>query len=410
LGLFQKCAEGPAIAADSQEKFEPGASPGIENVESRSGYATQGVDPVTTEVEETVTVRGECAPGFEEVARAFARNFRDGTQTGAGVSVYLRGREVVNLWGGFADEAAGRPWERDTLAVLASPTKSVAAGALFVLIERGVLELDAPIARYWPEFAAAGKESVTLRMLLAQRTGVVALDSDPITYEKLRTGRPVVEALAAARPEWAPGTAHGYHAMTFGHMVSEVVRRVTGSTVGRFFAEEIAGPLGLECFIGLPEDRLPRLATMVPSKAEVLMDGGAAGQVENASYDGVADAGSLARYFAALIGEVDGVRLAGPALVDEIRREHSSGRCRTMLMDTNWGLGMMLPDGPLYPASAGPLGSFGLAGATGSFACAVPGRQLAFAYVPGGGSHVVDRLDPRARRVAEAVHRSAAAC
>jgi CubicO group peptidase (beta-lactamase class C family) len=401
---------------------------------------------VTTEAEETVTVRGECAPGFEEVARAFAHNFRDGTQTGAGVSVYLRGREVVSLWGGFADAATGRPWERDTLAVLASPTKSVAAGALFVLIERGVLQLDAPLARYWPEFAAAGKEAVTLRMLLSQRTGVVALDGDPITYEKLRTGRPVVEALAAARPEWAPGTAHGYHAMTFGHMVSEVVRRVTGSTVGRFFAEEIAGPLGLECFIGLPEDRLPRLAVMVPSKAEVLMDGGAAGQVtellaalgdpssltfratigsmsfdadtaddakrvrlENASYDGVADAGSLARYFAALIGEVDGVRLAGPALVDQIRRVHSTGRCRTMLMDTSWGLGMMLPDGPLYPASAGPLGSFGLAGATGSFACAVPGQQLAFAYVPGGGSHVVDRLDPRARRIAEAVHRSAAA-
>ncbi|MFF7856477.1 serine hydrolase [Streptomyces sp. NPDC007904] len=395
------------------------------------------------------TVHGDCAPAFAEVARAFAENFRDGSQTGAGVSVYHRGREVVSLWGGVADQATGRPWRRDTLAVLASPTKSVAAGALYVLLERGVVELDAPIARYWPQFAAEGKGAITLRMLLAQQTGVVALDHAPITYERLRTGRPVVEALAAARPEWEPGTAHGYHAMTFGHILSEVVLRTTGRTVGEFLAEEIAGPLGLDCWIGLPETELPRLATMLPSQAEFLMEGAGEGpdagdltelltalgnpesltfratigsmsfdadtgddakrvRLENASYDGVANAPSLARYFAALIGEVDGVRLAGPALVDEIRRVHADGRCRTMLLPTTWGLGMMLPDGPLYPASAGPAGSFGLAGATGSFACAVPEQELAFAYVPNGGSRVIDRLDPRARRVAEAVHRSAA--
>ncbi|MEV8504802.1 serine hydrolase domain-containing protein [Actinoplanes sp. NPDC051475] len=385
---------------------------------------------------------GAVAPGFEQVAEAFAENFAAGLETGAGLAVYVDGRQVVDLWQGVADPGTGRPWQRDTMAVLASPTKALVTGAALLLAERGDLDLDAPIARYWPEFAAAGKDSITVRMVLSHRSGVVALDHRPITREGLRTWTPVVEALAAARPEWEPGTAHGYHATTFGHLIGEVVRRTTGETVGRFFAREIAKPLGLEAYIGLPAAAVPRLAASVPSRAEELMSGGLNPgttallaaladpsslthrvsissmaidgslteaqrvQLENPSYDGVASAGSMARFFAALLGEVDGIRLIGPGLLDQMRSVHSDGPCRSLLLPTTWGLGVMLPDGPLFPASAGLAGAFGLAGASGSFAFADPDRRLAFGYVPNRGSTGIGTLDSRAGRLIAAAYRS----
>ncbi|MER5704772.1 serine hydrolase domain-containing protein [Micromonospora sp. NPDC002296] len=392
-----------------------------------------------------VEARGLVAPGYEEVARAFARNFEEGAEVGAAVTVYRRGRPVVELWRGVANPETGRPWRRDTMAVLASLSKTLVTGAALMLTERGVLDLDVPVAHWWPEFAAEGKGGITLRMVLSHRSGVVALDHRPITYEALRTGTPVVEALAAARPEWPPGTAHGYHATTFGHLVGELVRRTTGLTVGRFVAREIAGPLGLDCHIGLPADAVPRLATSLPSQAETLMSGGenpgtsallaaladpaslahrvsissmAADpmlmdevtrvQVENPSYDGVASATALARFFAALIGEVDGVRLIGPGLVAELRRVHSTGPCRCLLLPATWGLGVMVPDGPQFPADAGLGTAFGLSGANGAFAFADPEHELSFGYLPNRGSAELGVLDARTRRLVAATYRSLA--
>jgi CubicO group peptidase (beta-lactamase class C family) len=376
------------------------------------------------------------------VATAFRENFKAGLEVGAGVTVYHRGLPVVDVWDGVADSSTGRPWQRDTMAVLASPTKALVTAAALLLVQRGVLGLDTPVADYWPEFAAEGKSGITLRMILSHRSGVVALDHNPITYEALRDWTPIVDALAAARPEWSPGTAHGYHATTFGHLVGELVRRTTGLTVGQFFAKEIAAPLGLDCHIGLQASEVPRLAVPVASQAEELMGGGvnpgtsellrALGdprslthrvsissmaidgainevqrvQVENPSYDGVASAPALARFFAALTGEVDGCRLIGPDLLRELRQVHSTGRCRSLLLNTTWGLGVMLPDGPLFPADAGLSTAFGLAGASGSFGFADPEHELAFGYVPNRGSTAIGSLDPRARRLIEATYRS----
>jgi CubicO group peptidase (beta-lactamase class C family) len=389
--------------------------------------------------------RAQCLvrPGFAAVEEAFRANFAGGLEAGAGVSVYHRGVPVVDLWGGVADVATGRPWERDTLAVLTSPTKVLVTAAALLLVRRGVLDLDEPMASYWPEFAARDKAGITLRMVLSHRSGVVTLDHDPITYEGLRAWTPVAAALVAARPQWTPGTAHGYHATTFGHLVGELVRRTTGLTVGRFLARELAGPLGLDCHIGLAADDVPRLAVSVASQAEDLMSGGlnpgtnalfaalaepsslayrvsmgsvafdgeTAGEVararlESPSYDGVASAPGLARLYAALLGELDGFQLLNAELLDQLRTVHSTGTCRSLLLETTWGLGVMVADCPQFPADAGLATAFGLAGASGAFGFADPEHELAFAYVPNRGSTVIDRLDPRARALVAAVYRS----
>ncbi|MFJ4524563.1 serine hydrolase domain-containing protein [Streptomyces sp. NPDC088810] len=377
---------------------------------------------------------GWAADGFAGVAEAFEANFAAGAEVGAGVCVYHRGEPVVDLWGGFADEDRVDPWRPDTLGVLASPTKALVAVSALRLVDQGLLDLDAPVARYWPEFAAHGKAGITLRMVLAHRSGVVCLDHAPITNEAMRTHLPIAEALADARPEWEPDTAHGYHGITFGYLVSELLRRQTGRTVGRYFAEEIAGPLGLDCHIGVPDDGAVHLATMFTSKAEALfagedrelaafldpstltyraMMGSLALDVtaldpawEDPSYGGRASARSLARFMAALIGEVDGSRLLSPGLLAEMTRMHSKGHCLVTQTDCNWGLGVQLPDHAVFPASAGLTTAFGLSAANGSYLFADPEHDLAFGYMQNAGSPVMGTLDDRPRRLIEAVYRS----
>ncbi|WP_327296748.1 MULTISPECIES: serine hydrolase domain-containing protein [unclassified Streptomyces] len=377
---------------------------------------------------------GSVEDAFAEVAEAFEANFASGAEVGAGVCVYHRGRPVVNLWGGTASKNDDDPWRPGTLGLLASPTKALVAVSALLLVERGLLELDTPIAAYWPEFAAGGKENITLRMVLSHRSGVVCLDHAPITHEAMRAHTPIAEALAAARPEWEPGTAHGYHGITFGYLVSELVRRRTGLTVGRFFAREIAGPLGLDCYIGLPDQDAVHVATMFQSKAEALFAGddldlasfidstsltyrsmmgslalggrAVALEAEDPSYGGQASAPSLARFMAALIGEVDGIRLLGPATLAEMTRPHSEGHCLVTLTQCNWGLGFQVPDHAVFPASAGLDTAFGLSAATGSYIFADPEYDLAFGYMQNAGSPVMGSLDDRPRRLIEAVYRS----
>ncbi|WP_116041215.1 serine hydrolase domain-containing protein [Amycolatopsis palatopharyngis] len=379
---------------------------------------------------------GSAEEAFAGVAEAFRENFAVGAEVGAAVCVYHRGKSVVDLWGGYADAARTDPWRPNTLAVLASPTKALVTGAALMLVDRGVLELDTPIAEYWPEFAAEGKSKINLRMVLAQRSGVVCLDHDPITYEYLVEHVPIANALAAAKPEWEPDTAHGYHATTFGHLVSELVLRTTGRTVGQFIAREIAEPLGLDCYIGLPDPESAHLATMLESKAEELMAGAEPGdelamlvalgdpssltfraalgsmaltgaadpKVENPSYDGLSSAQSLARFYAALIGEVDGFRMLTPETVDELRKPHSSGICKVTLLPRSWGLGFNLPNGPVFPPSVGLDSAFGLAGANGNFTFADPEHELGFAYVQNSGARGIGHIEDRARRLTEAVY------
>lgn len=382
-------------------------------------------------------IHGTTAPGFEAVRDAFAQNFADRSEVGAAVTVLHRGTPVVDLWGGVADPGTGTPWRHDTLAPIASTTKAMVSVAVLHLADRGLLDVDRPVADYWPAFAAEGKADITLRTVLSHRSGVVSLEHAPVTYDGLLAGTPVYDAIAAARPQWEPGTAHGYHGVTFGHLLGAVVQEVTGRTVGRYFAEEIARPLGIDCHIGLPESELPRLAALVlPTEIGEVALGSDVPElaglyaalndptsltfralygsfqigweeasdpkyalVEAPSTDGTASAAGLARLFAATIGEVAGVRL----FTADAGAVHASGLDRVLNIQTAWGLGFMVPGGPMFPAAV-PAGAFGHGGATGSFAFADPAAELAFAYAPNRGSELLEGNDLRVNGLVDALY------
>src|SRR5262245_29055753 len=173
------------------------------------------------------TVHGTWAPGFEAVREAFAKNLTDESEVGAACCVYVDGVPVVDIWGGLADRDAGRPWQRDTAAVVFSTTKGVTAALVHRLAQRGVLALDAPVARYWPEFAANGKSAITLAQVLSHQAGLPAVEGE-FTLDEIFAWHPICAAIAAQAPIWEPGTAHGYHVRTYGWILGEVVRRATG--------------------------------------------------------------------------------------------------------------------------------------------------------------------------------------
>ena len=199
------------------------------------------------EISIVIGIEGDVAPGFERVRDVFGGNFENNGDVGAAVCVYRHGRKVVDLWGGLADAGTARPWTRDTLQLVYSATKAATATCAHLLAQRGELDLDRPAAWYWPEFAAQGKADIPVRWLLSHRAGLPVIDN-PMPLADLLAWDPMAAALAAQRPAWEPGTAHGYHGRTFGWLVGEVIRRVSGRSVGTFFAEEIAGPAGLDFF------------------------------------------------------------------------------------------------------------------------------------------------------------------
>jgi CubicO group peptidase (beta-lactamase class C family) len=210
-----------------------------------------------------MTVEGMCKKGFEPVAEAFQKNFADHGEVGASVCVTVGGRTVVDLWGGLADPKTGTPWTRDTVGIVFSCTKGATALCAHVLASRGKLDIDAPVTELWPEFGQHGKEAVTTRMMLDHSAAVPAL------REKVKDDGPydrtyMTERLAAEEPFWKPGTRNGYHGFTFGWTVGEMVRRAGGRSLGAFFQDEIAGPLGLDFWIGLPEAIEPRVAPILP--------------------------------------------------------------------------------------------------------------------------------------------------
>ncbi|MFJ8109594.1 serine hydrolase domain-containing protein [Streptomyces sp. NPDC096132] len=207
-------------------------------------------------------VHGHCDERFVAVRAAFEENFRDRDELGAAVAVTVDGVTVVDLWGGFADAARRRAWERDTLVNVWSTSKGPTALCAHILADRGLLDLDAPVAAYWPEFAAAGKENVLVRHLLSHRAGLSGL-RDPHTLEQLYDWEVTTARLAATEPWWEPGTRSGYHAFTYGFLVGEVVRRVSGLLPGAFLEREVTGPLGIDFRLGLPEKEAGRAAELV---------------------------------------------------------------------------------------------------------------------------------------------------
>ena len=382
----------------------------------------------------TAQIGGTVAPGFERVRNAFAANFEQHGDVGAAFSLYHRGVKVVDLWGGVADVETGRPWVEDSIVLVFSSTKGATAICAHLLAQRGELDLDAPVAEYWPEFAAAGKQDIPVRWLLSHEVGLPVFDN-PMTTEEWLSWEAPVKALAAQRPVWEPGTAHGYHAGTYGWLVGEVVRRISGKSVGTFFADEVAGPLGLDFWIGLPESEESRVVPMIgidlqdsdvdeqalterrrtlletardpdsllnrPSTTTAPdMNSRAFHAAEIPAGNGITDARSLARMYASLIGDgVDGVRLLNDETVARASAEQANGRDEVMGIETRFGLGFSL-DGTYGGESA-----FGHGGAGGSLGFADPKAEIAFGYVM-NKMQLVANDDPRTLNLIAAAHES----
>ncbi|MCZ6712895.1 MAG: serine hydrolase [Deltaproteobacteria bacterium] len=377
-------------------------------------------------------LRGTCARGFERVRDAFGACFGQHAEVGAAVCVYLDGEPVVDLWGGYADREQRTPWQRDTLALVFSATKGVTAACVHRLAEQGKLDLDAPVASYWPEFAAAGKAEIPLRWVLTHRAGLADVKGT-LTLEQVLAWDPVCAAIAAQPPHWEPGTRHGYHARSYGWILGEVVRRVCGRTLGQFFAEEFAAPLGLDFFIGLPEEHEPRVATLYPAPEPTdpeqlalrerfmgpdtllgrVLSGPSGlfnyGPMWNArplhaaempSSNGIGSARALARFYASLIGEIDGFRGLRPETLAAAVREQVAGPDAVILVPTRFGSGFMLAP-TLSPGCAESC--FGHPGAGGSLGFADPEARIAFGYVL-NQMQLGMTADARAQCLVEAVY------
>jgi CubicO group peptidase (beta-lactamase class C family) len=355
-----------------------------------------------------MTVQGRCEERFARVRAVFEQSFEAG-EVGAGIAVTIDGEAVVDLWGGFADEARTRSWQRDTIAYVASTTKGPTAACLHQLSDRGRVDLDAPVARYWPEFAQAGKQDVPVHMLLSHRVGLPALRQDLPRGADCEWSR-MVQALAAERPWWEPGTQHGYHALSFGFLVGEVVRRVDGRSLGRYWREEFATPLGLDFQIGLNDAELTRCAEMIPlprdsdrnpllkltktrdsALARAFTNPPTSAQAINSettrraeipASNGHGTAAAVSRFYGALArgGELDGVRVLSPEAIERATREQASGPDAVVLgMPMRFGLGFMLTH-KLVRLGRGER-SFGHPGMGGSIGFADPDARLGFGYV-----------------------------
>lgn len=364
-------------------------------------------------------VSGTVRDGFEPVLDAFVANFTDHGDVGAGLCIYRHGEQVVNLTGGWAQPRRQIPYDHHTLQLVFSTTKGATALAAHIAAQRGRLDLDAPVADLWPELKAGIDGTAPARWLLTHQIGLPTVDTS-LTLEQALAWEPVIDALSAQAPYWEPGTAHGYHALTFGWLVGELVRRATGRTVGRFFADEVAGPLGIETWIGLPVEQHHRVAPLRMARTtlrqgarpdarslkvwtEMLRPGalgvraltlngafGAFGRggpfntpevlsAEVPAANAVTTAASLARMYAAMIGPVNGVRLLDAAQLRLASTPQVSGSDRVLVADSCFGVGFQCYHRDFAPL-LGP-GSFGHSGAGGSLGCAHPASGTAFAYV-----------------------------
>jgi CubicO group peptidase (beta-lactamase class C family) len=379
-------------------------------------------------------INGTVEDGYGKVADAFAQNFAQHDELGAAFSLYVDGQPKIDIWAGVADRTTGRTWDEDTLQLVFSTTKGAAAICVAQLVERGKVDYDERVAAYWPEFAAEGKGEVTVGQMLSHQAGLPYVDAQ-LSFDDIMAVTPVVDALAAQRPVWEPGTAHGYHALTYGWLAGELVRRVDGRTIGRYFADEVAAPLGLDFHIGLAESDEPRVTRLEspppPTDPEVLalmlqvMGPGTTGfraltmngalvaldpddnhfntravhATEMPAANGITTARSLAKMYAATIGEVDGIRLYGDDIVALSSAERVNGPDESLVVESRFGYGFML-HGEMTPLLSDR--AYGHAGAGGSLGFADPSNGVGYGYVMnqmGGGI----AGDPRTISLNEAV-------
>jgi CubicO group peptidase (beta-lactamase class C family) len=371
----------------------------------------------------TIPISGHCDPRFESVRRVFTDRFEAGKEVGAAIAFTLHGEPVVDLWGGYLAGRSEREWERDTLVNTYSTTKGMTAICAHRLVEQGRLDLDAPVADYWPEFAAAGKAEIPVRWLLSHQSGLPAIRKE-LPPEALFDWSAICAALAEQEPWWTPGTQHGYHPMTYGFLVGEVIRRVSGRTVGEMFREDVALPLGADFHIGLAESEDHRVSELIgsiggppksaPGQPQARIKGPmgdfmrdmqdpttmvgkafnnprmSANTVHSRAWRGAeipaanghGNARALARIYGALAcgGEVDGIRILEPETIDRARTEQASGPDATIgQLPMRYGLGYMLRS-DFMPLSPSP-NAFGHPDAGGSIGMADPDSGVGFGFV-----------------------------
>ncbi|WP_431236668.1 serine hydrolase domain-containing protein [Mycolicibacterium aichiense] len=385
-----------------------------------------------------IPIGGACAAGFGAVRDAFEANFTSRAEVGAAVAVWVDGDLVVNLWGGYADARRRRRWREDTLASVFSGTKGLTSTCVHLLADRGELDLHAPVARYWPEFASNGKQDITIAAVLGHRSGVIGPRtrmhwSDTTDWDR------VCADLAAAEPWWPPGTAQGYHMVSFGFILGEVVRRVTGRTIGQYLRTEIAEPMGVDVHIGLPTAEHHRCAEMInkPHIRDVLANGQAPGHPTSLAEHPMAgmavamgfvpddELGSneLERWrvseFPSTNGHVSALGLAtfynGLAQEKLLSRDHlevvrvSQGGfdpdvvLGPRVADHGWGLGYMLNQRGV----AGPnLSSFGHGGSGGSYGFVDLEHRIGYAYVMNYFDATKCNADPRSTALSDEVYRT----
>jgi CubicO group peptidase (beta-lactamase class C family) len=395
-----------------------------------------GAEPERIALEDGRRVQGFVDTGYGGVMDAFLANFVERRDLGAGCTVYVDGRPVVDLWGGLADARSARPWDHDTAAVIFSCSKGLVAICAYLLAQQGRLDLDAPIVRYWPEFAVADKSSITVRQAMSHRAGLPALDVN-LRRADVLAWDPVIHAIEAQRPLHPPDAGHIYHTLTYGWLVGEVVRKVTGRSVGRFFREAIGDRLDLHTWIGLPEGMRRLVAWMEPPlpdedsdaarEAAALVDedsvvarsasmGGAFGfpvedgvvsfnaadiqAAEIPAANGISTAESLARLYAACVWNVDGGPLLTSLSLADLLRVQSAGSQLSGMPDdgARWGTGFQLSSPPAQPM-LGPT-SFGHAGAGGQLGFGDADHHVGFAYL---SNQMGGFGDARARELTKAV-------
>lgn len=359
-----------------------------------------------------VNVEGEFDPKFKRVRDAFAANFEKGVELGASAAVMVDGKMVVDIWAGHADKERTRPWTRDAIANVYSTTKGLTAICAHRLMDKGLLEVDAPVARYWPEFAEGEKAKLPVRHLLGHRAGLPAIRK-PLEPSAIYDWKTMCSALAEQEPWWEPGTKHGYHALTFGWLVGEVIRRITGKTPGAYIRDELATPLGLDMHIGLDSRHFDRVASLIPAPppgpdepnifAEAmqhpesvtakafmnppvltlpnLVNSPEWRKAEIPAANGHTNARSLARLYGALArgGELDGHRVMSRDQISRCHVEQSRGRDEVLTISTRFSLGFMMsqPEAALGPNP----NAFGHPGAGGSLGFADPDAKVGLGYV-----------------------------
>ncbi|WP_421863089.1 serine hydrolase domain-containing protein [Parvibaculum sp.] len=348
-----------------------------------------------------IEIHGSCAKGFEPVRDAFAANFATLGEAGASAAVIFRGEPVADLWAGHTDAAGAKPWKRNTLANVWSTTKGMGALVCGMLVERGFMSYEDEVSKHWPEFAAEGKGDITVGQMLSHQAGLCG-PAVPTTSEEMCNHELMAVRLAAQAPMWTPGSRSGYHALTVGILAGEVVRRVSGKSIGTFFREEVAEPFGIDFHIGLPQSEDGRAAEMIaakkpgsidpstlnPSQMAALGNPAPNATVPNerfwrgaelSSANGQGTASAIARVYGALAGDgrIEGKQLVKPETIRSMTKLQIEGHDEVLAMPARWGAGYILNVGGLY----GPNDeAFGHSGWGGSFGMADPKTGLAIAY------------------------------